>query len=135
MFDLALDIVASHATSSIRSNSLKVVSQLISCFARADAAKTLARLFPVCDRHIRIEIEGGASSTRTTSTHTPIESDVTLQWWIGLLSGAVTNAGEHVRFSRICFKNRRADHHKLTGAQVQDSNFVVAQIHDRALQI
>lgn len=83
-----------HVTTSIRSNSARVVSQLTSCFARADAAKTIAKFLPVCALNIRAELEGGASSTRTTSTQTPIESDVALHWWIGILTGAVTNAGE-----------------------------------------
>ncbi|KAI5481022.1 proteasome activator subunit 4 [Pseudohyphozyma bogoriensis] len=93
MFDLALDIVFKQVTSQVRSNSARVVSQLTSCFARADAKKTLAKFLPLCDLNIRAELDSGASSTRSTSTHTPIESDITLHWWTGLLTGAVTNAG------------------------------------------
>ncbi|GAA5959559.1 hypothetical protein JCM21900_003196 [Sporobolomyces salmonicolor] len=96
LFDLALDIVHREVTSNIRSNSARVVSQLVSCFARANAKKTLAKFFKLCDISIRMEIDGGAGSTRTTSTSTPIESDTTLHWWIGLLTGAVTNAGEEI---------------------------------------
>lgn len=95
---MALDIVYKQVTTSIRSNSARVVSQLTSCFARANAAKTLARLLPICSINIRLELEQGASSIRTTSTNTPIESDITLHWWIGLLTGAVTNAGAEVSF-------------------------------------
>jgi proteasome activator subunit 4 len=94
LFDLALDIVFQQVTTSIRSNSARVVSQLTSCFARANSAKTLAKFLPICDINIRIELEQGASSTRTTSTSTQIDSDVTLHWWIGLLTGAVTNGAD-----------------------------------------
>lgn len=81
----------------MRTNSARVTSQLVSCFARADAAKTLDRFFRLCDRRIRQELESGAGSTRSTRTDHAIESDTTLNWWIGLLTGAVTNAGEQVR--------------------------------------
>ena len=93
LFDLALDIVFQQVTTSIRSNSARVVSQLTGCFARADSRKTLKKFFPLCALNIRLEIEQGASSVRTTSTNTPIESDITLHWWIGLLTGTITNAG------------------------------------------
>ena len=94
---MALDILFNYVTSSIRSNSVRVISQLTSCFSRANSAKTLAKFLRPCSINIRAEIESGASSTRTTSTQTPIESDTTLHWWIGLLTGALTNAGENVR--------------------------------------
>ena len=93
LFELALDIVFRHLSTSVRSNSARMASQLVSCFARANSPKTLAKFFKPCAINITIEIEGGASSTRTTSTNTPIESDTTLHWWIGLLTGAVTVAG------------------------------------------
>ena len=96
MFDLALSIVFKEVTTSIRSNSARVVSQLVSCFARADPSKTLAKFFPLCALNIRLELESGASATRTTTTHTPIESDTSLHWWTGLLTGALTNAGEAI---------------------------------------
>ncbi|KAK4048054.1 Proteasome activator BLM10 [Microbotryomycetes sp. JL221] len=94
LFDLALDIVYREISTSARSNSARAVSQLVSCFARANSVKTLKKCFSACDIHIRGELEGGASSTRTTSSNTPIESDVTLHWWIGILTGAITNGGD-----------------------------------------
>lgn len=97
LFDLALDIVHREVTSNVRSNSARVVSQLVSCFARANSRKTLAKFFKLCDLNIRLEVEGGAGSTRTTTTNVPIESDTTLHHWVGLLTGAVTNSGEEVR--------------------------------------
>lgn len=110
LFDLALDIVFKEITTTARSNSARVVSQLVSCFARADAAKTLKKYWHLCETNIRIELEGGAASTRTTSTSTPIESDVTLHWWTGILTGALTNGGEVV--SRL--EARRLDGSPLT---------------------
>lgn len=104
LFDMALDLVFKEVTTTARSNSARVVSQLVSCFARANTVKTLKKYFNLCETNIRIELEGGASSTRTTSTNTPIESDTTLHWWIGILTGAVTNAGAEVR---ICLTKYR----------------------------
>ncbi|GAA5854935.1 hypothetical protein JCM8547_004128 [Rhodosporidiobolus lusitaniae] len=96
LFDLCLDLVHREVTTSIRSNSQRVTSQLVSCFARANAEKTLKKFFDLCDMNIRAEIEGGAGATRSTRTDTPIESDTTLHWWTGLLTGAVTNSGEKI---------------------------------------
>ncbi|KPV77183.1 uncharacterized protein RHOBADRAFT_25084 [Rhodotorula graminis WP1] len=96
LFDLALDIVYQEATSSVRTNSARVTSQLVSCFARADTVKTLDKFFHLCDRRIRQELESGAGSTRSTRTDHAIESDTTLNWWIGLLTGCMANAGEQI---------------------------------------
>lgn len=104
LFDLALDIVFREVSTTARSNSARAVSQVVSCFARANSSKTLKKYFLACDTHIRTELEGGASSTRTTSSNTPIESDVTLHWWIGILTGTITNGGAEVRvfLGRVC---------------------------------
>ncbi|GAA6033408.1 hypothetical protein JCM8097_006736 [Rhodosporidiobolus ruineniae] len=96
LFDLCLDLVHREVTSNIRSNSARVTSQLVSCFARADATKTLKKFFDLCDLRIRAELESGAGATRTTRTDNIIESDTTLHWWMGLLTGAVTNSGEKI---------------------------------------
>lgn len=109
LFDLALDIVFKEVSSTARSNSARVVSQLVSCFARSNSAKTLKKYWRLCDTNIRLELEGGASSTRTTSTNNPIESDVTLHWWIGILTGVVTNSGEEVSFTALLGADFEAD--------------------------
>lgn len=96
MFDLALDIVANEISNNVRTNSARVISQLVSSFARADSAKTLRKFYRLCDMNIRAELESGAASTRSTRTDKGIESDATLHWWIGVLTGTVTNAGENV---------------------------------------
>lgn len=96
MFDLALDIVFREITDNVRTNSARVMSQLVSSFARADSAKTLKKFYRLCDLRIRAELESGAASTRSTRTDKGIESDATLHWWIGVLTGAVTSAGENV---------------------------------------
>lgn len=97
MFDLALDIVFNEVSNNVRTNSARATSQLVSCFARSDSKKTLAKFFRLCDMKIRQEMESGSGSTRSTRTNNPIESDATLHWWIGLLTACVTNSGENVR--------------------------------------
>ncbi|BGP22448.1 Proteasome activator BLM10 [Rhodotorula toruloides] len=96
MFDLALDIVFNEVSNNVRTNSARATSQLVSCFARSDSKKTLAKFFRLCDLKIRQEMESGAGSTRSTRTNSPIESDATLHWWIGLLTACVTNSGENI---------------------------------------
>ncbi|GJN88228.1 hypothetical protein Rhopal_001193-T1 [Rhodotorula paludigena] len=96
LFDLALGIVFDEVTTSVRTNAMRATSQLVSCFARANARKTLDKFFHLCNRKIRQELESGAGSTRSTRTDHAIESDATLHWWTGLLTGAVTNAGEAI---------------------------------------
>ncbi|GAA5990546.1 hypothetical protein JCM10908_003124 [Rhodotorula pacifica] len=105
MFDLALDIVANEISNNVRTNSARVISQLVSSFARADSAKTLRKFYRLCDVNIRAELESGAASTRSTRTDKGIESDATLHWWIGVLTGAVTNAGENVLAYKDDFKS------------------------------
>lgn len=80
LFDLVLDMVYDYASTSVRSNAVRAIHQLVECLANANPAKTLARFIPICYERIRVEIEHGASSTRTTSTSNPIPSDATLHW-------------------------------------------------------
>jgi proteasome activator subunit 4 len=93
LFDTALDIFFTHVANSPRSNSGKAVGHLTSCFARANPEKTLAKFLPLCVRNIRVELEHGASSVRTTSTTVPFEGDTTLHWYCLLLIGALTQGG------------------------------------------
>lgn len=121
LFDLALDIVFKEVTTTARSNSARVVSQLVSCFARSNSTKTLKKYWRLCDTNIRLELEGGASSTRTTSTNNPIESDVTLHWWIGILTGVVTNSGEAVSPGSV-LRRRSSSSAKLTPSRANSSS-------------
>lgn len=80
LFDLVLKMVFDYASTNVRSNAVRAIHQLVECVANADPVKTLAKFFPFCDNSIRVEIENGASSLRTTSASTPLPSDATLHW-------------------------------------------------------
>ena len=80
LFDHVLHLVFEYASTNVRSNAVRAVHQLVECMANADPRKTLAKFVPFCTRNIRVEIEHGASSLRTTSTSNPIPSDATLHW-------------------------------------------------------
>lgn len=97
LFDLTFKIVADFCASTVSSNSVRVIGSLVSCFARADSAKVLNKLLPICAANIRTELEHGASSIRTTSTSTPLQSDSTLHWNCSVLIGAMSYSGEEVR--------------------------------------
>lgn len=100
LFDMALDMVYEHITTSIHANSSKAVSGLIACFTRASPAKTFAKFFPRCDAGIRAELESGASSVPTTSSSTPVDSDVTLHWWLGIFGHILAHAGNEAVMAR-----------------------------------
>lgn len=80
LFDLVLKMVYDYASNNVRSNAVRAIHQLVECVANADPVKTLALFLPFCERNIRIELENGASSLRTTSSSTPLPSDATLHW-------------------------------------------------------
>lgn len=79
-FKLVLKLVYDYATSNARSNSVRAFGNLVSSLARANPTDTFAKFIPYCTEKIRIELEHGASSTRTTSTHEAVPSDTTLHW-------------------------------------------------------
>lgn len=80
LYDLVLNMVYDYASTNVRSNAVRAVHQLVECIANADPVKTLAKFLPFCTRNIRIELENGASSLRTTSASSPLPSDATLHW-------------------------------------------------------
>lgn len=80
LFDLVLKRVYDYASTTVRSNAVRAIHQLVECVANANPAKTLAMFFPLCVQNIRVEIENGASSLRTTATFSPLPSDATLHW-------------------------------------------------------
>lgn len=96
LFDQALAQFVQHVAHSPRANSAKAVGHMAASFARADAVKTLGKLFDLCESQIRLEIESGAGSSPTTSSATPMEGDMTLQWYCLLLAGAIAQAGEAI---------------------------------------
>ncbi|KAH9982676.1 hypothetical protein BGW80DRAFT_1433981 [Lactifluus volemus] len=78
--------------SNVRTNAVRAVHQLVECVANANPAKTLAKFVPFCTHNIGVELENGASSTRTTSTFsTPLPSDATFHWNLAVLRGAMFN--------------------------------------------
>ena len=81
LYDMVLNMVYTYASDNVRSNAVRAIHQLLECVANADPVKTLAKFFPFCERNIRVELEHGASSVRTTSeSSTPLPSDTTLHW-------------------------------------------------------
>lgn len=97
IYDVALSVFTKHVIGSPRVNSARAVGHLAACFGRADPAKSLAAFLPVCIDKINIELDNGASSTRTTSSSTPIESDNALHWYCLILLGSVHMAADDVR--------------------------------------
>jgi proteasome activator subunit 4 len=89
LFDAALEQVAEYASSTCRANAVDAVGELVRNLASANAAKTFAKIFPLCRTKITSELKAGASSTRTTTTSIPVASDAALHWWLSILYGVV----------------------------------------------
>jgi len=73
-------MVFNYASTTVRSNAVCAVHQLVKCVANPDPVKTLAKFSPHCSRDIRTELDNGASSLRTIPSPTPRPSDATLHW-------------------------------------------------------
>lgn len=73
-------MVFDYASTNVRPNAVRAIHQLVECVANANPAKTLAKFLPFCLRNIRLELEHGASSLRTTGMSNPLPSDATLHW-------------------------------------------------------
>jgi hypothetical protein len=80
LFDLILGIVFDYAASTSRANVVRAFGSLISSLTKANPKKVIAKLLPRCAEQIRIELEHGASSIRTTSAGLAIPSDTSLHW-------------------------------------------------------
>ncbi|KAJ7655130.1 hypothetical protein DFH06DRAFT_491600 [Mycena polygramma] len=96
LYDLVLNMVYDYASTNVRSNAVRGIHLLIEALANADPVKCLAKFFPLCERNIKIELENGASSLRTTSVSSPLPSDATLHWNLAILRGCVYNDGTAV---------------------------------------
>ncbi|KAF9073805.1 armadillo-type protein [Rhodocollybia butyracea] len=96
LYDLVLKMVFDYASTNVRTNAVRAIHQLVECVANANPEKTLAMFLPFCARNIRLELENGASSLRTTSSSLPIPSDATLHWNLAILRGTVYNDGRAV---------------------------------------
>jgi proteasome activator subunit 4 len=80
LFDLVLNLLYDYATTNAKSNAVQAFGQLVACLARVKPEQTMARFLPFCISQIEEELTHGASSVRTTSSHTAIPSDTTLHW-------------------------------------------------------
>ncbi|KAJ3807112.1 hypothetical protein F5876DRAFT_90743 [Lentinula aff. lateritia] len=93
LFDLVLNLVFDYATTNAKSNAVRAFGQLVACLARVKPEKTLSKFMPYCSMQIEEELKHGASSTRTTSTHSVIPSDTTLHWNMAILRGCLGYGG------------------------------------------
>ncbi|KAJ3843176.1 hypothetical protein F5878DRAFT_605646 [Lentinula raphanica] len=147
LFDLVLKLVYDYATTNAKSNAVRAFGQLVGCLARAHPGPTMAKFIPYCSMQIEEELKHGASSTRTTSTHSVIPSDTTLHWNLAILRGCLGHGGleivKHkdtliplIKLLRDKTKNERGYSgtgylitrilHTLTGVYPQDNRFVNA---------
>ncbi|KAG8908485.1 hypothetical protein FRB99_005843 [Tulasnella sp. 403] len=98
LFDLALDLIYNFATTTVRSNAVRAIHQLVGCIASANPQKTMARFIPFCIKSIRTELDHGASSIRsTTFTHSQ-PSDATLHWNIAIIRGACKDGNSVLQY-------------------------------------
>ncbi|PSR80950.1 hypothetical protein PHLCEN_2v6585 [Hermanssonia centrifuga] len=79
LFDLVLQLVYDYGITNAKSNAVRAFGQLVACLARVKPEQVIAKFLPYCMSQIK-ELKHGASSVRTTSTHTAIPSDTTLHW-------------------------------------------------------
>lgn len=83
LLDLALNLVYDYASTTVRSNCVHAVHQLVECFSAANPTKTLEKFLPYCLATIRTELNNGASSVRSTSmSSAPLPADATFHWGI-----------------------------------------------------
>lgn len=87
-----IDQIFDHVTTTVRSNSLRVVNGLILSISNTCTVYVLEKFVPYCIQRIRNEISHGAGTKRTTTTTVPVPSDATLHWFLALLLGAVSGA-------------------------------------------
>lgn len=93
LFDQVLEQIYRRVTSMVRSNSIRVVSGLLTGLSNANAEKTLARfLIHSMDRAVA-ELESGAARVGTTTTTTNVASDAPLLWHLAVIYGSLASAG------------------------------------------
>ncbi|TIA90807.1 hypothetical protein E3P99_01381 [Wallemia hederae] len=112
IFQLALKQVFQYVSTTTRANSVRVIGQLISCFAKADAEKTLKQFLGWSISTVKNELKHGASSERTTSTSTPFAGDTSLHWAMAVMTGCLTHSGK----AMLPYKEDVIDVLKLTTA-------------------
>ncbi|TIB08744.1 hypothetical protein E3P89_02948 [Wallemia ichthyophaga] len=110
IFQLALKQVFQYVSTTTRANSVRVIGQLVSCFAKADAEKTLKQFLGWSISTVKIELHHGASGERTTSTSTPFAGDTSLHWALAVLTGCLSHCGKAL----LAYKSDIVDILKLT---------------------
>ncbi|PWN28316.1 hypothetical protein BDZ90DRAFT_250757 [Jaminaea rosea] len=98
---LAWDVVYRHCSETVSASSSRLVGSVILSFARIHPEMVLGKMIPLATQRLRSEIMHGASSTRTTSTHTPAPGDATFHWHLSCLLGAVSGVGPALLKHRI----------------------------------
>ncbi|KAF4605508.1 hypothetical protein EYR40_004292 [Pleurotus pulmonarius] len=93
LFDLVLNLVYNYATTNAKSNAVRAFGQLVACLARVKPKETIAKFFSHCNMQIEEELKHGASSVRTTSSHTAVPSDTTFHWNLTILRGCLGYGG------------------------------------------
>ncbi|KZT61232.1 hypothetical protein CALCODRAFT_447468 [Calocera cornea HHB12733] len=88
LFDRVLEMIYEYASTTVRSNGVRAVGNLVLSLAKAGPEKTLKRFWPFCRDRIREELENGASSIRSTSSGTGVPGDTALHWNLSILRSA-----------------------------------------------
>lgn len=103
---MVLNMVFNYASTNVHTNAVRAIHQLVECVANANPTKTMAKFFSFCEANIKVELENGASSLRTTSASCPLPSDATLHWNLAILRGAV--------YKSVCLSLRSQSRVRLT---------------------
>jgi len=80
IFDVVLTRVLQYATGNTKLNTMRAFTHLVRRLTRTNPEKALAKFLPHCTKQIVIELEHGAASVATTSTHEAVHSDTALLW-------------------------------------------------------
>lgn len=92
----AWDVVFRHVSETVSASSSRLMASVVGSCARANPSLILDKMIPLADSRLRAEISFGASSARTTSTHTASPGDAAYHWHLSCLGGALTGCGDSV---------------------------------------
>nr|GAT49743.1 membrane protein [Mycena chlorophos] len=109
LYQLVLNMVYDYVSTNVRANAVRGIHLLIEALANANPSKCMDKFFPLCESHIKIELENGASSLRTTAASTPLPSDATLHWYLAILRGCAYTDGNAI----LPYRQRLVDLLKL----------------------
>ena len=80
IFDIVLNRVFQYATSNTKLNTMRAFTHLVRRLTRTNPEKALAKFLPHCTKQVIVELQHGAASVATTSTHEAVHSDTALLW-------------------------------------------------------